>query len=76
MGGCGSCIEIKCADKQYCSAAAPTQVVMIYDTCDKCAAKELNLNARAFEAMVPLSLGRVDVQYRQVRHQLWCGLDI
>ncbi|WIA28320.1 hypothetical protein OEZ86_010870 [Tetradesmus obliquus] len=66
MGGCGSCIEIKCADKQYCSATTPTQVVMIYDTCDKCAAKELNVNARVFEALAPLSLGRVDVQYRQV----------
>jgi hypothetical protein len=72
MGGCGACVEIKCADKQYCSATTPTQIVMVYDTCKECTAKELNVNARVFEALVPLSLGRVDVQYRQVRQVYMC----
>ncbi|KAF6263105.1 hypothetical protein COO60DRAFT_1624699 [Scenedesmus sp. NREL 46B-D3] len=65
MGGCGTCVEIKCTDKQYCSATTPTQVVMVYDTCDECAAKELNVNARVFGELAPLSMGRIDVQYRQ-----------
>lgn len=70
MGGCGTCVEIKCTDKQYCSATTPTQVVMVYDTCDECAAKELNVNARVFGELAPLSMGRIDVQYRQVRLDL------
>ncbi|WIA34463.1 hypothetical protein OEZ86_012795 [Tetradesmus obliquus] len=65
MGGCGTCLEVKCTDKTYC-ANSPTETVMVYDTCKDCTTNQLNLNAQVFDKLAFLELGNMPIMYRQV----------
>lgn len=63
--GCGTCLEVKCADSQKCDNSKPL-IVTVTDSCDECAANQLNLQATAFSQFASLSTGNVEIEYRQV----------
>lgn len=53
---------------QGCKTDATPLIVLVTDTCDTCATKQLNIHASAFEDHFQndLSVGQVMVQWQQV----------
>lgn len=41
--------------------------VMLYDNCDKCGPEQVNLQALPFKQLAPLDIGRIGIQFREVR---------
>jgi expansin (peptidoglycan-binding protein) len=63
--GCGTCLEVQCNSTNLCDNNNPV-TVMVYDSCDKCDANQINLYATAFSKFASLDIGRIGIQYRQV----------
>jgi hypothetical protein len=42
---------------------------MLYDNCDKCGPEQINLQAMPFKQLAPLDIGRIGIQFREVRRQ-------
>jgi hypothetical protein len=40
---------------------------MLYDNCDKCSPEQINLQALPFKTLAPLDIGRIGIQFREVR---------
>lgn len=65
-----------CWASKLCSQVCdPSKVltVMLYDNCDKCGPQQVNLQALPFKQLAPLDIGRIGIQFREVRGGA-CGL--
>ena len=58
------------AFKQVCTNPGKTLTVMLYDNCDKCTPEQVNLQALPFKQLAPLDIGRIKIQFREVRTRL------
>lgn len=72
--GCGTCLEVKCVG-ETCDNNTPV-TVMVTDSCDECAANQINMQATAFSKMASLTTGNVEVQYRQVACPFTGGINV
>lgn len=57
---------------QVCADPKKTLTVMLYDNCDKCSPDQINLQALPFKQLAPLDIGRIGVQFREVRVLCMC----
>ncbi|KAK9820245.1 hypothetical protein WJX72_007952 [[Myrmecia] bisecta] len=71
--GCGSCFEIQCLNNNgrfagRCGADpnSRTVTIQITDACPECEANHIDLQALTFDKIAPMSVGRIDMQYRRV----------
>jgi len=65
LKGCGSCLEVRCTDKEACSTSKPV-TVMVHDNCDECETNHINLQAAPFAKLASPDLGRIKIEYREV----------
>lgn len=54
---------------QACSNFKTTTVVQVVDDCDKCENSQVNLQAGPFSKLASLDVGRVAIEYREVRRR-------
>jgi hypothetical protein len=52
---------------QGCSNPKDILTVQLFDDCDQCEANQVNLLATPFSRMANIDVGRVKIQYREVR---------
>lgn len=52
---------------QACSDPGKTLTVQVIDNCDECAANQVNLQAAPFAKLASPDIGRVAIEYKEVR---------
>lgn len=58
------------ATSQACSDPSKAAKVTVVDNCDKCEANQINLKAAPFSKLASLDVGRIKIEYKEVRAAL------
>ncbi|KAK9819887.1 hypothetical protein WJX72_003612 [[Myrmecia] bisecta] len=75
VDACGQCFELECVNdlpgSRYAGRCGPDPnqrsiTFMVSDACPECEADHVDLQALTFDKIAPMSVGRIDMQYRRI----------